>query len=251
MKTPLSLALGLCCMGALAQDKFAALGPGNKSCPKLNEIDTTLSRGGSSTGASTGGQIIDTTKASVTTGGTQYFAKGNRRDVSAFAVSTQEGKTLRVSQFKGKIVLVGLWQTTCDPSKNLLMELASIVPQGGKFGFEVWTGVMDSENTQATAKLESGSGGRWGILRAFVQKNGAFFKDGAGKNLPLYAPGLGKEGPSVFLDSLPSLPAFFIIDREGKLAYQSFEYEPNMVAQNLTRVLREGAPTPAAAPAQH
>jgi hypothetical protein len=242
MKTLFLLALGLCATAAFAQDKYAALGPGNKSCPKLNEIDANLSKGGASTGASTGGMIIDTTKASASTGGTQYFAKGTRKDVSAFGVASQEGKVLRISDMKGKIVLVGLWQTTCDPSTNLLQELASVAPNGGRFGFETWTAIMDSENTQASGVLQSGSGGRWGILRAYVQKNGAFFKEGAGKNLTMYAPGLGKEGPSVFMDSLPSLPAFFVVDREGKLAYQAFEYEPNMVAQNLSRLLKEYAP---------
>jgi hypothetical protein len=238
-------ALAFAFLPLVAQDHYAPLGPGNRSCPKLIEVERSLSSGGNYySGRSTAGRIIEGTRSNTASGAPIHFPKEGRRDVSAFAVAGPDGSRHPLSEFRGKVVVVALWQTTCEPSTQLLQEIASVAPNAPKFGVVVLPVFMDTVAVSVDAQNQ---GHRWGILRAYVQKNKAFFEDGPGKGLPLYAPGLGAEGPNVFMDSIPSLPAMFIVDREGKLALQSFEYSPNLVATALSRVLREGTATPAPA----
>jgi len=82
----------------------------------------------------------------------------------------------------------------------------------------------------------------------FRLKNRQFF---ASSKMPIYTPGLGKEGASTFMDMVYSLPVLFVVDRQGKLAELHIGYKDGFVGQALMRALRERVlvPTPATAPA--
>lgn len=55
----------------------------------------------------------------------------------------------------------------------------------------------------------------------------------------LYTPELGAQGVHLFMDMVPALPMFFIIDREGRFAAQGIGYKDWQVLRCLQAVLNE------------
>jgi thiol-disulfide isomerase/thioredoxin len=208
--------------------------PDAKVCPRIEDNAAQLSRGGIAAGNTTAGQLgAQATGTRFYQEGEAFFPKGERKSVATFAALPQSGPSIPVSSLKGKVVLVGLWSTSCQPSASMLMELADLYPKREKFGFEILAVNFDRD--------------RWTKILPFMKnkQNAEFFK-----GLPIYTAGLGKEGANLFMDEIYSVPLLAVIDREGNLASLTLGYTPNYVAQALSRVLREGAPPkPAAAPA--
>ncbi len=243
-RTASILFLGL---GLLAQDRYFATYKNQKSCPKIedreelqlmasadprqtltsgatgftpclnentfmaNLLENTTAKDGSAAGPQLQGET-----------GMKFFVPAERRDVSAFSVFDSKGDGRSILAARGKVVVVGFWQTACEPSVNLLLEMAELQPQGGKHGFEVWPVNYDPE--------------RWQKVRPFVEKqaNRSFFQ-----KTRIFLPGIGKQGPNLLMRTFPSLPALFILDRQGRLAFAQTGYEPNALLENLKRVLLE------------
>lgn len=176
--------------------------------------------------------------------GSQIIPVDHRKDVSAFVAFDERNKGTAVSSLKGKVVLVGLWSKNCEPSANLLMEFAGIYGKRAQYGFEILAVNFD-ENQQDGGKEGSGIAGGWRAISKFKITNKQFF---AKNDLPIYIPGLGKEGPSNFMDMIYSLPVLYVVDRQGRLAEVHIGYKNGMVGEILSRALRE-RPEPAATPA--
>jgi thiol-disulfide isomerase/thioredoxin len=176
--------------------------------------------------------------------GSQFFPRDERKDVSAFTAYDDHKKGTPISSLKGKVVLVGLWSLRCEPSASMLMEFAGIYAKRAQYGFEVLAVNFD-ENQQDGGKEGSGQAGGWRAIYKFRATNRQFFEK---SDMPLYIPGLGKEGPSNFMEMVYSLPVLFVVDRQGKLAEWHIGYKNGMVGETLSRALRE-RPEPAASPA--
>jgi hypothetical protein len=202
-----------------AQTAYAPNGPGTSACPRIEEDP--MAGHGRHTGGSTGGQSV-VGGTLYTTIGTWYFKPEERKDVTRFAAYDEKGKPHPLSALKGKLLVIGFWQTNCDPSTRMLMEFGNLAPQAERLGIEVVPVAVDE--------------GRWRVLGDFRRRNADFFKA-----LPIYTAGLGKEGPNAFMDIIPSLPALFVVDEEGKLAWQAIGYKPGMVAQAVNYLKREQA----------
>lgn len=231
----------------MAQDKYLATSPGQSSCPRINEDDSTTHPGsvadakggyapvqGGGTGVTAGSNYRDPAAAGAAGSSTNYqvleagkphfIPMGQRPSASAFGVSDRSGKNLTVAELKGKVVVIGFWTTACDASCRQLMELADLQPKGEKFGFSVLPVNFDPE--------------RWGKVMPFIQKNAKFFE-----KTQIYLPGVGAQGPSVLSKVIPALPAVFIVDREGNLAFAGTGYEANALVENLKKVLVEKKPS--------
>jgi peroxiredoxin len=150
----------------------------------------------------------------------EMVPKAERSSASTFSVQDVQGKTFQVSELKGKILVVGFWQTTCGPSINLLNELADYQVKGEKFNFEVWPVSMDDA--------------KWSAILPFANKNRKFLE-----KTRLYLPSIGATGPSVFMNILPVLPALFILDKDGKVAFKMMGYEPNALVNALKKIITE------------
>jgi thiol-disulfide isomerase/thioredoxin len=169
--------------------------------------------------------------------GNQFFPQGQRKSVASFACYDQKGKATSIASLKGKVVLVGLWSVRCEPSAKMLMELASLYPKREKFGFEILAVNFD-ENQQDGGGITGG----WRAINTFVIKNKQFFE---ASKMPFYTPGLGKEGPSNFMDMVYSLPMLFVVDREGNLSQLHIGYKEGFVGGAISRAMQE-RPRPAA-----
>lgn len=213
----------------------------DKSCPRIEAHEDTLFKTGgksTSTGAIQGevGTMVRSDKSgspanSAVSGVVadqimgksdlgEMVPKAERSSASTFAVLDVQGKTLQVSDLKGKVLVVGFWQTTCGPSINLLNELVDYQAKGEKFNFAVWPVNMDDA--------------QWSAIMPFANRNKKFFE-----KTHFYLPGIGATGPSVFMKVLPVLPALFILDKEGRIAFKMMGYEPNALVNALKKILVE------------
>jgi thiol-disulfide isomerase/thioredoxin len=174
--------------------------------------------------------------------GDHYFPQGQRKDVSPFTAYDDKAYGTSVASLKGKAVLIGLWSTHCDPSARMLLEMANLYPKGNQYGFQVLAVNFDlNQQDTGTGAIEGG----WRAIHKFMNRNKQFFE---ASRMPVYTPGLGKEGASNFMDIVQSLPALFVIDRQGKLASISIGYKDGFVGEALKRVLVEKPQFPPVAP---
>jgi len=173
--------------------------------------------------------------------GATYLPQGQRRSVATFTAYDAKSLATTVASQKGKVVLVALWSTHCDPSAKMLLELASLYPKAEQFKFQILAVNFDlNQQDEGTGAIEGG----WRAINKFVVRNKQFFE---ASKMPVYTPGLGKEGSSNFMDIVESLPALFVIDRSGNLAQVHIGYKDGYVGEALKRAIQE-RPLPPAAP---
>lgn len=170
--------------------------------------------------------------------GDQFFPQGTRKDVSAFTAYDEHGKPTSIASLKGKVVLVGLWSVRCDPSAKMLMEMSSIYGKRSQYGFDILAVDFDEnqQGDQITPGLDLHVEGGWRAIQKFMITNKSFFES---SSMPVYVPGIGKEGPSNFMDMVYSVPVLFVVDREGKLAQVHIGYKAGFVGQSLKQALME------------
>lgn len=140
------------------------------------------------------------------------------------------------------MALVGLWSISCALSAKMLMELAGLYPKADAFKFQILAVNFDlNQQDEGEGAIEGG----WRAINKFMTRNRAFFE---ASKMPVFTPGQGKEGPSNFMDIVQSLPALFVIDRNGQLASVHIGYKEGFVGEALKRALLEKplAPSPAA-----
>lgn len=223
--------------------------PSDPICPRIEKDKIALNFGARIAGT-TGGSIgaDSTTKLSYQQG-SQLFPQGQRKNVAAFAAYDAKSKPTSIASLKGKVVLVGLWSTRCDPSTKMVLELASLYPKKDQFSFEILAVNFD-ENQQGggNSRYDVAVEGGWRAINKFMNTNRQFFEV---SKMPLYIPGLGKEGPSNFMDIVHSLPVLFVIDREGNLAQLHIGYKEGFVGEAIKRAIVERAmPVPAPDPSR-
>lgn len=169
--------------------------------------------------------------------GTHLFPQGQRKDVSRFTAYDAKASAISIASLKGKVVLVGLWSTRCDPSAKMLMEMAGIYPKADQFKFQILAVNFDlNQQDDGDGAIEGG----WRVINKFMTRNRQFFE---ASKMPVYTPGLGKEGASNFMDIVQSLPALFVIDRSGQLAAVHIGYREGFVGDALKQAILE-KPTP-------
>lgn len=233
----ISLFLGVSGFSLVAQGIFTnANAPGDSICPRVMQDKTELNYK-----SQYGRNQADASHTRYSQQGNWLFPPAERKDVSAFAAYDEKAKGTPISSLKGKVVLVGLWSKNCDPSAKMLQEFASIYPKRAQAGFEVLAVNFD-ENQQDGGGIEGG----WRAINKFVIRNRQFFE---ASKMPVFTPGLGKEGPSNFMDMVYSVPVLFVVDRQGKLAEVHIGYKEGFVGEAVMRALRERPQAVAAAPA--
>lgn len=208
--------------------------PDASVCPRLLRDKTAMEFRGYGRGA-------DTSMKRYYQQGVEYFLQGKRKDVSAFTAYNDKGRPTSIASLKGKVVLVGLWSVHCQPSARMLMEFSRIYSKQAQYGFQLL-----AVNFDATQQDGGHIQGGWPAIDAFMTDNRRFFQ---ASKLPVYTPGVGKEGAANFMDTIYSLPVLFVVDREGRLAQIHIGYQNGFVGKSLMQALMEHpvpVPTPAA-----
>ena len=109
-----------------------------------------------------------------------------------FALETLDGKNLRLSDLRGKAVLLNFWATWCGPCKIETPWLVELQKQYGSQGLQVVGVAMDDSGKEDIAK----------------------FAQDMGVNYPVL---LGKEAVGDEYGGVPALPESFFIGRDGKI----------------------------------
>jgi len=109
-----------------------------------------------------------------------------------FTLESLDGKSLRLSDLRGKAVLLNFWATWCGPCKIEMPWFVDFQKQYGSQGLQIVGVAMDDASKADIAK---------------------FAKD-MGVNYPIL---IGKESVGDQYGGVPALPESFVISRDGKI----------------------------------
>lgn len=109
-----------------------------------------------------------------------------------FTLQSLDGKTMRLSDFRGKAVLLNFWATWCGPCKIEMPWFVELQKQYAAQGFQIVGVAMDDASKEDISK---------------------FAKD-MGVNYPIL---IGKESVGDEYGGVPALPETFLIGRDGKI----------------------------------
>ncbi len=125
--------------------------------------------------------------------------KAARKPAPPFSLKDSNGRTVQLSDYKGKVVLLNFWATWCGPCR---MEIPSLIEFERKYkdrGFAVLGISMDEDG--------------WDAVKPFVAEMEVN-----------YRVVLGDEQVAQAYDGVDSLPTSFIIDRQGNIAAVHFGF---------------------------
>ncbi|HJX82899.1 MAG TPA: cytochrome c biogenesis protein CcdA, partial [Candidatus Angelobacter sp.] len=132
------------------------------------------------------------------------------------------GKTMKLSELKGKAVLVNFWATYCEPCKAEMPWIAELQKQYGPQGFQVVGVDMDPEVGDQT-------------ISSFAQRMGV--------NYPIL---LGTANTQELYGGDRGLPVNFFIDRSGTVVDSELGgLSKNELEQNIRKALGESTKTAA------
>lgn len=109
-----------------------------------------------------------------------------------FTLDTLDGKSMRLSDLRGKAVLLNFWATWCGPCKIEMPWFVELQKQYGAEGLQVIGVAMDDSGKDDIAKFAKEMGVNYPVL-------------------------LGKEEVGDEYGGVPALPESFFIGRDGKI----------------------------------
>ena len=133
-----------------------------------------------------------------------------------FELQSLEGKNVKLSDFRGKAVLLNFWATYCDPCKREMPWFVELQKEYGPQGFQVVGVAMDDASTEDIAKFAKEMGVNYPIL-------------------------LGKESVGESYGGVGVLPTTYFIDRDGKLIAREFGLQSRSVfVDHIKKALSQG-----------
>jgi len=155
------------------------------------------------------------------------MARNNRANGSArgqlignlapdFELPALDGKNLKLSDLRGKAVLLNFWATYCGPCKIEMPWFVELQKEYGPQGFQIVGVAMDDASTEDIAKFTKEMGVNYPIL-------------------------LGKESVARSYGGVGVLPTTFFLDRDGKLIAREFGLQSRSVfVDHIKRALSQG-----------
>lgn len=118
---------------------------------------------------------------------------GERHAAPDFALKDADGKTVRLSDYKGRVVLLDFWATYCGPCKIEIPWFMDFERRHKDQGFSVLGVSMDDDG--------------WDAVKPFVLDVGIN-----------YRVMVGNDSTAEKYGGIEALPTTFLIDRDGKIA---------------------------------
>jgi cytochrome c biogenesis protein CcmG/thiol:disulfide interchange protein DsbE len=120
-------------------------------------------------------------------------ASGDRKPAPDFSLKDADGKTVQLSDYRGKVVLLNFWATWCGPCKIEIPWFIDFEREHKDQGFAVVGISMDEDGWQAVRPFISEAGINYRVL-------------------------LGNDSISQLYGGVEALPTTFLIDRDGRIA---------------------------------
>ena len=120
-----------------------------------------------------------------------FLVRPERKPVADLEFQDAGGKSLKISDWKGRVVLINLWATWCAPCRKEMPDLAELQKELGSKDFEVVAISVDRKGVEASS---------------------VFLKETGADSLKLYI-----EPTTAIVNDLQAigLPATVLIDRQG------------------------------------
>jgi cytochrome c biogenesis protein CcmG/thiol:disulfide interchange protein DsbE len=116
-----------------------------------------------------------------------------RKHAPEFELKDRTGKSVRLSDYKGKVVLIDFWATWCVPCKAEIPWLVELAKKYQPEGVEVLGISMDEDG--------------WDVVNPFVEKMGIPY--------PIL---LGNKRTAYLYGDVEGLPLAFFVDKAGRVA---------------------------------
>jgi cytochrome c biogenesis protein CcmG/thiol:disulfide interchange protein DsbE len=123
---------------------------------------------------------------------TALYPEKERKSAPDFALQNATGKTVKIEDYRGKVVLLDFWATWCTGCKMEIPWFSEFQKTYGDKGFAVVGVSLDEEG--------------WKVLRPFLEDHRVPYQMLLGDNPMAQRYGIG------------NLPDTFLIDRQGKVA---------------------------------
>jgi thiol-disulfide isomerase/thioredoxin len=133
-----------------------------------------------------------------------------------FDLQSLDGKSVKLSDFRGKAVLLNFWATYCGPCRIEMPWFVALQNEYGPQGLQIVGVAMDDASTEDIAK----------------------FTRELGVNYPIL---LGKESVGQSYGGVDVLPTTFFLDRDGKITAREFGLQSRSVfVSNIKKALAQG-----------
>jgi peroxiredoxin len=117
----------------------------------------------------------------------------NRKPAPDFTLKDADGKDVKLSEYRGKVVLLNFWATWCGPCQLEIPWFIDFEKQYKSQGLEVIGVSMDDEG--------------WPVIKPFVASHKMN-----------YRVLLGNDSVTQLYGGIDALPTTFLIDRQGRIA---------------------------------
>jgi peroxiredoxin len=131
-----------------------------------------------------------------------------------FSLPDAAGAAVKLSDFRGKVVLLNFWAASCEPCNIEIPWFNEFLKSYGERGFAVLAIAMDE--------------GGWTVVKPYIPKNNIRYKVLLGNELTAKAYG-----------GVQALPTSFLIDRDGKIAARHIGISGQSVLEEDIRKLLE------------
>jgi peroxiredoxin len=148
----------------------------------------------------------------------------SRKSAPAFELMTEDGKKMRVSDYRGKVVLLNFWATDCG---GCVLEIPSFMELEKAYKDKGFTAVGVSMDISYEGLKDANEA--WGRVRPFMAKKGIN-----------YTIVMGDDAISKAY-ALNAYPATYLIDKSGKIAvaYVGVVVDKDNVETNIKGLLSE------------
>jgi cytochrome c biogenesis protein CcmG/thiol:disulfide interchange protein DsbE len=130
-----------------------------------------------------------------------------------FSLPDLAGKTVKFSDFKGKVVLVDFWATWCGPCKLEVPHLVDLYNQYNNQGFEIIGIALDNSGAE--------------VVAPFVRENNVSY--------PVV---IGNREVAMAFGGLTAIPTAFLVDKSGNIIKKYVGYQDKAVfEEEIKRLL--------------